>query len=296
MKRNPFVASGLVVLLLYSCGVMARAEDSRSAGPAPKGWPEQLGKRKLNSCEYGFVYAGKKSAAGAVEKVLAAAMKDAQQDGVTEPRAGLVLVMDVKEKPPFELTKLIEVLSTHNTSTADPKTADTLKSLAEAKEGLEKIGMDANALLSLAPISIEPTVLPDVVGEFPKGAEEQIGWCLIVPTDRSVKAGMKKMISAGMKKEKVGLAERLLVGAMMPMIEKKATQQMKKASQAVVYELLLAGQKDLPEEQKQEKIRAYKQKLGLEDDSNDDGDEQAQNEHVTSEDEEPSGTDQETQE
>ena len=99
-----------------------------------------------------------------------------------------------------------------------------------------------------------------------------------------------------MKKEKVGLAERLLVGAMMPMIEKKAAQQMKKASQAAVYELLLAGQKDLPEEQKQQKIKAYKQKLGLEDNSNKGRDEQARDEQATSDDEEPSGTDQETQE
>jgi hypothetical protein len=223
-------------------------------------------------------------------------MKDARQDGVTGPGAGLVLVIDIKEKPPFEVTKLIEVLRTRNTSTAEPKTADALKSFTEAKEGFETIGMDVNALLCLAPIPIEPVVLPDIVGEFPKGVEQQIGWCLIVPTDRSVKASMKKMISAGMKKEKVGLAERLLVGAMMPMIEKKAVHQMKKASQAVVYELLLAGQEDLPEEQRQEKVRAYKQKLGLEDNSNKDRDEQAQNEQVTSDDEEPSGTDQETQE
>ena len=296
MKRRPFLASGLAVLLLYSCGVTARAEDSRSASRAPKGWPEQLGKRKLNSCEYGFVYAGKKSAAGAVEKVLAAAMKDARQDGVTEPRAGLILVVDVKERPPFDLTKLIEVLSTRDASTTDPNTADTLKALAEAKEGLEKIGMDVNALLCLAPIPVEPAVLPDLVGQFPMGAEQQIGWCLIVPTDRSVKAGMKKIINTAMKKEKVGLAERLLVGAMMPMIEKKAAQQMKKASQAAVYELLLAGQKDLPEEQKQQKIKAYKQKLGLEDNSNKGRDEQARDEQATSDDEEPSGTDQETQE
>ncbi len=294
MKRRPLVASGLAVLLLYSCGVMTGAEKPRSASQAPNGWPEQLGKRKLNSCEHGFVYAGRRSAAGAVEKVLAAAVKDARQDGVTEPKAGLILVVDVKEKPPFELTKLIEVLSTGDASTTDKKPADTRKSLTEAREEMEKMGMDANVLLCLAPIPIEPAVLPDIVGEFPKGVEQQIGWCLIVPTDRSVKAGMKKMVNAGMKREKVGLAERLLVGAMMPMIEKKAVQQMKKASQAAVYELLLAGQEDLPEEQKQEKIKAYKEKLGLE--SNEDRDEQAQNEQVTSDDEEPSGADQETQE
>lgn len=296
MKRKPFIASGLAVLLLYSCGVMTRAEDSRSASPIPKGWPEQLGKRKLNSCEYGFVYAGKKSAAGAVEKVLATAVKDARQDGVTEPKAGLILVMDVKEKPPFEFTKLIEVLRTREASTAGEKPADTLKSFAEAKEEMEKMGMDANVMLCLAPIPIEPAVLPDIVGEFPKGVEQQIGWCLIVPTDRSVKAGMKKMINAGMKKEKVGLAERLLVGAMMPIIEQKAVQQMNKTWQAVAYQLLVEGQEDLPEEQKQEKIRAYKQKLGLEDDSNEDRDEQARDEQATGDDEKPSGTDQETQE
>lgn len=294
MKRRPFLTSGLAVLLLYSCGITARAEDSRSVSQTPKDWPEQLGKRKLNSCEYGFVYAGRKSEVGAVEKVLAAAMKDARQDGVTEPKAGLVLVVDAKEKPPFELTKLIEVLSTRDTSTSDPNTADTLKALTEARKGLEEAGIDANSLLCIAPIPIEPAILPEMIGQFPKGVEQHVGWCLIVPTDSSVKAGMKTMIDAGMKKEKAGLAERLLVGAMMPMIEKKAVQQMKKAAQAAVYELLMAGQEDLPEEQKQEKVKAYKKKLGLEDNSNDDGDEQAQPEQVTSEDAGSSWTDQET--
>ncbi len=296
MKRKPFIASGLVVLLVYSCGVMTGTENSRSAGQAPKGWPEQLGKRKLNSCEYGFVYAAKKSAAGVVEKVLATVVKDARRDGVTEPKAGLILVMDVKEKPPFEVTRLMEVLSESDAQTAGKKPGDPLKSLAEAEEEMEKMGMDMNVLLCLAPIPIEPAVLPEVVGEFPKGVEQQIGWCLVVPTDRSVKAGMKKMIDAGMKKEKVGLAERLLVGAMMPMIEQKAAQQMKKTWQAVAYQLLVEGQEDLPEEQRQEKIRAYRQSLGLEDNSDEHHDEQARDGQVTSDDEKPCGTDRETDE
>lgn len=295
MKQRPFLASGLAVLLLYSCGVTARAEDSRSVSQPPKGWPEQIDKRKLNPCEYAFVYAGRKSEASVAEKVLAAAMKDARQDGVTDPKAGLVLVVDVKEEPPFELTKLIEVLSARDPSTSDPNSAGTLKALSEAQEGLEEAGIDANSLLCIAPIPIEPAILPELIGQFPKGVEQHIGWCLIVPTDKSVKAGMKTMIDAGMKKEKAGLAERLLVGAMMPMIEKKAVQQMKKASQAAVYELLLKGQEDLPEEQKQQKIKAYKEKLGLEDGSNND-DEQAQNEQVRSEGEGLSGADQKAKE
>jgi hypothetical protein len=101
---------------------------------------------------------------------------------------------------------------------------------------------------------------------LPHNEDQQVGWCIIVPTDGCVKAGIKKIIDFGMKKEKVGLAKRLAIGALMPLIEHKAVEHVKKSWQAMLYQLLLDAEKDLPAEQKQQMHRAYKQKLGLDDD------------------------------
>jgi hypothetical protein len=96
----------------------------------------------------------------------------------------------------------------------------------------------------------------------------------MVPTGRRVKTGLKTIIKAAMKKEKAGLAERILVGALMPVIEGKAVEEMKKHEQAALYKLLLDTQTDLPQEQKREKVKAYNQKLGLERESEGDDEQQ----------------------
>lgn len=52
----------------------------------------------------------------------------------------------------------------------------------------------------------------------------------------------------------------------MPFIEGKAIDGMKKSQQLVVYERLLEKQKHLTKEQREDKVKAYKKKLGLGDD------------------------------
>lgn len=267
MKRKALIAGRMAVVLLSAFGFMNRAEGTPSAGQIGKGWPERFGKRKLYSCEYGLIYAGKKSGAEKAKKVLATVVRDLRQDGVTEPTGGLILVMDRKEKAPIEFATLVEAVKKAEAQKGDEKAEEALKALAEAKEKMEKEGLEMDVVLSIAPIPIKRAALPEILKEFPQGANPQVGWCLVVPTDGCVKAGIKKIIEVGMKKEKVGLAQRLMVGALMPLIEHKATQQIRKTWQAMLYELVLDAQEDLPDEQKQQMGKAYKQKLGLDDES-----------------------------
>ena len=267
MKRKALMAGGLAILLLSSFGFMSRAEGSQSQGQAAKAWPELFGKRKLYPCEYGSIYAGKKSGADQAKKVLQTVVKDLREAGVTHPTGGLILVRDNNENLPIGTTKIIEAVSKAEAQKGGEKSEDTLKKLSEAKEEMEKEGLEVELVLSLVPIPIGSGGLPEVFKEFPADVNQPIGWCIIVPTDACVKAGIKKIIDFGMKKEKVGLAERLMVGAMMPLIEHKAAENVKKNWQAVRYQLILDAEKGLPTEQKQEMVKAYKQKLGLDDES-----------------------------
>lgn len=267
MKRKALIAGGLAVLLVCSSDVTVRAEGTPSQRQAAKGWPERFGKRKLYSCEYGFIYAGKKSGANQAKKVLQAVVKDLRQDGVTNPVDGLILVMDSKEKPPVEFATLVETVKKAEARNEDEKAGDALKALAEVKEKIEKQGLDMDVVLSIAPIPIGRAALPEILREFPQGLIPQVGWCIIVPTNRCVKSGIKKIIDVGMKKEKVGLAKRLLVVALMSLVEHKAAAHVRKTWQAMLYRLVLDAEENLSDEQKDQMHEAYKKKLGLNDKS-----------------------------
>ena len=71
------------------------------------------------------------------------------------------------------------------------------------------------------------------------------------------------------KKKKIGIVERMALIPLMPFIEGKVVDGMKKSQQLVVYERLLERQKHLSKEQREEKVKAYKKKLGLGDDDYD---------------------------
>ena len=85
-------------------------------------------------------------------------------------------------------------------------------------------------MLSIVPIPIEPNLLPEIVNEFPKDLDQQIEFCVIVPTEKNIRSGMKKIFKAAMKKQKIGVLERLVILPLMPFIENKVVDNMKKES------------------------------------------------------------------
>jgi hypothetical protein len=61
--------------------------------------------------------------------------------------------------------------------------------------------------------------------------------------------------------------ERVALVPLMFFFEGKVVDGIKKSEQLVVYEFLMEKQKHLTKEQREEKVKAYKKKLGLGDDS-----------------------------
>jgi len=237
---------------------------------APEGWPARLAKRKLYSFRHAFVYARSKSAAAEVNKRIETAIKELDKDSTqkTNTTIGLVVVTDTKEKPLVDLQKIIEVLHQADKQLQSEKSKKDLKSVIEAKEGIEKEGMDMDIVMSIAPIPIEPNLLPEIVNEFPENVDKQIDFCVFVPTSRNIKYGFKKIFDTAIKKKKIGIVERVALIPLMPFIEGKVIDGMQKSQQLVVYERLLEKQKHLTKKQREDKVQAYKIKLGLDDDSN----------------------------
>jgi len=256
-------------LLLLSPEVGVRAGSSVSQTPAPDGWPARLDKRTLYSFRHAFIYAGRKSEAAQVNKRIEAAIKELDKDSTQKSTAitGLAMVTDIKEKPLVDLQKIIDVLRQADKQRQTEKSKKDLKSVIEAKEGIEKEGMDMDMVMSIAPIPVEPNLLPEIVTKFPGDVDKQIDFCIFVPTGRNVKYGFKKILDAAIKQKKIGLAERLLLVPMMPFIEGKVVDAMKKSQQLVVYERLLEKQKHLTKKQREDKVKAYMKKLGLDDES-----------------------------
>jgi hypothetical protein len=73
------------------------------------------------------------------------------------------------------------------------------------------------------------------------------------------------MMDAMVKIDNMNWKERLLIGAIMPLAQRKGEAEMRKIRRADLYQLLMDGQTDLSPETRKEKVRAYRQKLGLDD-------------------------------
>jgi len=253
-QRNLYPACLAALLLCSFPEVSLWAGHSKPEATFPKGWSRQLDKRELYPSKCGFIYAGSESAAAQVNRLIEAAAKELRASGVKMPRDGLVLVMDLKEKPPLNVEELmIKLARKQDQQKEGQESQEALKSLTEGKERFEELGLDMNLLLSIAPMPIEPIILPDLVGGFPKDVDLQIGWCVTIPTEGSIRYGMKKLLDAGMKKEKIGIVERVAMLPLLTFAENKAVGELKKGRQDTLYQLLAGKQRPLTDEQRQDK-------------------------------------------
>jgi len=258
----------LALLFLLEVGICSG--NSVSAKIVPNGWPARLDERNLYSFKHAFIYAGRKSEAAAVNKRIEKAIQELEKDTMQKDDAikGLAIITDTKEKPLVDYQKIIDVLQKVHEQRQSEKSKKDLESAIKAKKDIEKEGMDMDMVMSIAPVPIEPNQLPAIISQFPEDVDEQIDFCVFIPTGRNVKHGFKKMIDFTIKKKKIGIVERLALVPLMPFIEGKVIDGMKKSQQLVVYERLLEKQKHLSKEQREDKVKAYKKKLGLGDDSN----------------------------
>jgi len=263
VKRSALVAAGLAAGIL--CLWFAPASDHvvMQEAAAPADWPKQLDGRSLHACEYGLVYAREQSSADQLQQTLAAAVGDARLDGAASPGLGLILAVDTQEKYPCETAKLIEQLAKSDPNLTEEESGKNLKALADAQKQAQDIGLDLSVMLSLVPIPIRVEVVGEIIEGLPADVGQRVQWCVICPTDRCLKAAFSQTIDAGLKKAKLGRAERATIAVMRPLAERKGVEMMKKERQAGLYSVLLGAQKDLPAEQTRQKIASYREKLGL---------------------------------
>jgi hypothetical protein len=273
MSTTPIIMMAMLTLAFSPFGVggekrtSGQEQGTRRSLPASGSWPEQWAERKLHRGEQAFVYARKKATADEALKVLRQVVEEARQDGVTKPAVGLIVVIDAREEFPLEIARLTEILNDPNTRTDEDKSREILNSIKEARKLSDQAGTDMNSLVAVLPIPLRPVALPKVAKELPEGIEQEIAWCLLVPTDGYVRAGMRAVMEGMVKIDKMNWKERLLIGALTPLAQREAEKRVRKARQADVYQLLVEGQKDWSQELRKEKVNAYRQKLGLDGES-----------------------------
>jgi hypothetical protein len=262
-KRSVLLIAGLAAGIL--CLWFAPASDHvvMQEAAAPADWPKQLDGRTLHACEYGLVYAREQSSADQLREVLGTVVQDANQDGVTSCGVGLILVVDTGEKYPCETAKLVDQLMKNDPNLTKEESDKNLKAFADAQKQAEDVGLELSVMLSLVPIPIRPEAVHAIVEGLPADVGQRVQWCVICPTDRCLKASFSQTIDAGLKKAKIGRAERATIAVMRPLAERKGVEMMKKERQAGLYSVLLGAQKGLSAEQTRQKIAAYRDKLGL---------------------------------
>jgi len=252
-KRNLHPAF-LVLLLCFLPLVSVRAGDPKSKAVTEKGLPKQLDKLKLYSSKSGYVYAASKSAADQIDKIIGAAVKEIRQKDANAPGRGLVIVMDLKDEPPFSTEQLlVRMLEKDAEGKEEGKSQKAMNTLSEKKKEFEELGLDMNLILSIVPMPVEPNMLPDLIKGFPQGADRQINWCVIVPTERNIRYGMKKFIEAGMREKKVGVVARVAMFPLLAFVENKVVDELSKGRREILQQFLTEKQESSTDEQQQDK-------------------------------------------
>lgn len=260
--RKTLVPICLAVVMLCLLDVPVRARGAKSQTAAPEGWPGRMGKRKLYVADFGYVYAGSKSSVAKMEKIVRKVLKELDKEDVKPGAKGLVLVTGKKEKPPFETDALLTMVARKQSEQKDGEDLDkTLEALEDAKKEMGELGLDMNFILSVAPMPIEPNMLPELIQGFSGDVNRQIDWCMTVPTESNIKYGLKKMFAAGLKKEKVGIVKQVALFPFLAIAENKAISELKKARQSVMYQYFMEDQEHLTKEQKEEKVKTFQEQL-----------------------------------
>jgi len=260
--RKTLVSICLAVVMLCLLEVPVWARGAKSEIAAPEGWPGRMGKRELYPSEFGYVYAGSKSSVAKMEKIVHKVLDELDKEGIEPGAKGLVLVMGKKEKPPFEAETLLTMVARKQSEQKDGEDLNKkLEALEDGKKEMEELGLDMNFILSLAPLPIEPNMLPELIQGFPRDADRQIDWCMTIPTESNIKYGLKKVLAAGLKKEKVGIVKQVALFPFLAIAENKAISELKKARQSVIYQFFMEDQEHLTQEQKEEKVKAFQERL-----------------------------------
>jgi len=261
-KSGSFHEILFITILLFLSEFTVLAAYAKSQTEAPSNWPTQIGNRNLRSYEHAFIYTPDKSFAEKANKIIDKVIKELDKDNLIMPGKGLVLIVDTKEKLPFELEKMMNIYTKkENHSRKKQDIEKAMEILKDGKKEFEEFGMDINLLFSITPFPIEPYILPELIEEFPEDVNSQVDWCVTIPTERYIKHGMRKLLDAGLKKEKIGLAKRVALFPLLAIAENKAINELKEARQLVLYELFIDKQKNLKDKQKEEMVKSYEKRL-----------------------------------
>jgi len=267
MKKLTQVSVVVLLCFLFAQAVCFGWWGKKPAKEIPDHWPEKLDKRKLYIYDNAFIYSGSNSQADKIDKFVRKVTKEFSSEESQNIRPGLIIVMDVKEKALFDTEKLLKIVKTAEIADSNDTTQnqlDTLnESLSKTKKEIAKLGLSLDNILAMAPMPLESHMLPQLADGFGEGFDKDIGWCMIVPTERHMKAAVNNMIDAMCKAKKINGLMRIAVAPFMPGAVNKAVNDIKKTRNLALFELILMQKKTLTKSQKQEMLKAYEKKIGI---------------------------------
>jgi hypothetical protein len=211
------LASG-IWLLLAMAGCASTPADGRSP------WPEVWNNRRFHKMPHAYVYASSRAAASEAELLARSVREDFAGPSHIRPAAKpLLIVNDVRDVPILggDAGAAIRRNERQNRialATTQRSEAQWVQREQEQREKMSEMGVSLDDFVGSMPLVFSRQEAIDEL-KLPAGAAAQIPVALIIPTEARIQQFNKRALTAGLRKQDISLAQRLILAPLLPLAE-----------------------------------------------------------------------------
>ncbi len=261
MSRMGSIASRIAQVVCVGLAVYGQT----GCGPTvvcakPSAWPGEWSGRRLYHTPNAYIYASGDAAAGEADRLAASVSKEYQDRSGMLPSKGLLIVGDAGEEPVVsDLRTMLEIAQRVGLDAAEKKSDLQLQEEAgQAEQEMAEKGFDPAIILRMLPLPLDERSLC-ALPEFPQQVAAEVEWAAAVPTKAAIREGLRGMLRMVLKQEDVKPAAKVLLLALLPLLEGRMVDHAAVKRNEVLFERMVMTEASWSKDKKKETIAAYRQ-------------------------------------
>ena len=229
----------------------------------PPAWPAEWRGRKLYNTPKAYIYASNEAAAGEADRAIISVAQEFQAQTSTAATKGLIIVSDIRDKMAFADAKWLVMNMANRHAQAESQPAgspeEIEKAWAEMEANAKEMGVDLKVMIFAQPLEISTSDLSGPLG-LPAGVQSSVAWAAAIPTSRLVEQFISSMMDAAMKKQDLGLGEKIVMASMVALMKPNMVKAFAASRDVVLFGLFVGSQREWPKERKDREKHAYEER------------------------------------